>query len=244
MACRSASLMSRLSTIMIVRRCTSSAAAAEPQHLADLRVLEDEPGVDLVVLLVERAAGDEDADGHERQCTIKAYVPFNRFRAVGPARPPDPRPRRRDGHDGAAARPDGGRLPRRAVRRPPARPQGRQRRPRADAARRHRARSTTSTSPPAPTSSRPTRSTRTAIAQADYGLEAVVHEMNVAAARLARAGGRRVDGPHAGPPAVRRRLDRPDQQDAVDLARRQRPVVPRRHLRPGARRPTPSRCAA
>ena len=45
-----------------------------------------------------------------------------------------------------------------------------------------------STSRPAPTSSRPTPSTRTAIAQADYGLEELAYELNVAAAR---AGARR-----------------------------------------------------
>ena len=46
-----------------------------------------------------------------------------------------------------------------------------------------RATSTTSTSTPAPTSSRPTRSTATPIAQADYELEPIVYEINVAAAR-------------------------------------------------------------
>ena len=48
-------------------------------------------------------------------------------------------------------------------------------------------RSTPATSTRAPTSSRPTRSPRRAIAQADYGLDAgVVREINVTAARLAR----------------------------------------------------------
>ena len=47
---------------------------------------------------------------------------------------------------------------------------------------------------------------------------------------------RRVDGAHARPAALRRRLARPDQQVAVDLAQGQRPGVPRRHLRRDARR--------
>ena len=63
--------------------------------------------------------------------------------------------------------------------------------------------------------------------------------------RAARQGGRgRVDGEDARPPALRRRLDRPDQPDAVDLARGQQPGVPRHHVRRAARSPTKSRCAA
>ena len=40
-----------------------------------------------------------------------------------------------------------------------------------------------------------------------------------------------MDGADARPAALRRRRDRPDQPDAVDLARRQQPRVPRDHLR-------------
>ena len=43
--------------------------------------------------------------------------------------------------------------------------------------------------------------------------------------------------------ALRRRRDRPDQPDALDLARRERRRVPRRRLRRSCARPTPSRCA-
>ena len=71
----------------------------------------------------------------------------------------------------------------------------------------------------------------TAIAQADYGLEAVVYEINVAAARIAQEAARRVDGEDAGPPALRGRGDRPDQPHALAVARREQPGVPRRDLR-------------
>ena len=70
--------------------------------------------------------------------------------------------------------------------------------------------------------------TSTAIAQADYGLESLVYELNVDGAQARARGGRRVDGEDAGQAALRRRLDRPDEPDAVDLARRQQPGVPRR----------------
>ena len=39
-------------------------ASPAPQHLVDVRVSEVEPAGELVVFLVERAAGDEDANGH------------------------------------------------------------------------------------------------------------------------------------------------------------------------------------
>ena len=39
------------------------ARSPEPQHLGQMRVLEEQRAVQLVVLLVERAAGDEDPDG-------------------------------------------------------------------------------------------------------------------------------------------------------------------------------------
>jgi hypothetical protein len=47
-------------------------AAAEPQHLGQVRLGEDQPRVNLVVFLVERAAGDEDADGHG--ASVQAFV--------------------------------------------------------------------------------------------------------------------------------------------------------------------------
>ena len=76
----------------------------------------------------------------------------------------------------------------------------------------------------------------TAIAQADYGLESLVYELNVEGAQAREGGVRRVDRAHAGPAALRRRLDGADQPDPVDLARRQQPGVPRDHLRRAARR--------
>ena len=84
----------------------------------------------------------------------------------------------------------------------------------------------------------------TAIAQADYGLEALVlraeRRGGAAGARGAPTRGRR--GRPSRPRFVAGAIG-PDQPHAVDLARRERPGVPRRHLRPGARAPTPSRCA-
>ena len=62
MSARSASVMSRLSIIISVRIDTSSAASTEPQHLGQVSVLEDERARQLVVVLVERPAGDEDAN--------------------------------------------------------------------------------------------------------------------------------------------------------------------------------------
>ena len=47
--------------------------------------------------------------------------------------------------------------------------------------------------------------TSTTIAQADYGLEHVVHELNVEGARPRAPRRRRVDEPHARPAALRRR---------------------------------------
>ncbi len=76
----------------------------------------------------------------------------------------------------------------------------------------------------------------TAIAQADYGLEPVVREMNAAAARLARqaADAWTARTPHR--PRFVAGAVGPTNRDAVDISRRQRPVVPGRHVRPGPRR--------
>ena len=86
-----------------------------------------------------------------------------------------------------------------------------------------------------PTSSRPTRSAAPSIAQADYGLESLVYELNVAGGAAGARGRRRVDRAHAGPAAVRRRLDGADQPHAVDLAGRQQPGVPQHDVRRAAR---------
>ena len=93
------------------------------------------------------------------------------------------------------------------------------------------------TSRPARTSSRPTPSTRTRISQADYGIEALVRELNLAAAQLARAAADDVRGTHR-PAALRRRRARPHQPHGVALAGRQRPRLPQRHLRRARRPPT------
>ena len=75
----------------------------------------------------------------------------------------------------------------------------------------------------------------TSIAQGDYGTESLAYELNLegrpAGARRSRhRGGRRRAA------ALRRRRDRPDQPDRVDLAGRSQPGFPRNHLRSAARR--------
>ena len=74
---------------------------------------------------------------------------------------------------------------------------------------------------PAPTSSPPTPSTPIAISQADYGAEALVADINRAAAQIIREVADRYtrEGRQA---ALGRGRARPDQQDAVAVARRQR----------------------
>ena len=47
-------------------------AAAAAEHLLHVGVTEEEPAGELVVLLVERAAGDEDSDAH--LCSILPEV--------------------------------------------------------------------------------------------------------------------------------------------------------------------------
>jgi hypothetical protein len=42
------------------------ARSAQPQHLREMRIAESQPSVDFVVGLVERAAGDEDANHGRR----------------------------------------------------------------------------------------------------------------------------------------------------------------------------------
>ncbi len=72
-----------------------------------------------------------------------------------------------------------------------------------------------------------------AISQADYGLESVVYEINVAARAPGARRRRRVHGA-ASPDQPRFVAGSigPDQPHAVDLARRQQPGVPRHHVRP------------
>ena len=109
------------------------------------------------------------------------------------------------------------------------RPRGRQRPALADPARRHPRHPPAPTSTPAPTSSAPTPSTAPASPRPTTGSRTSAYELNVAAARARPRGRRRV--PTADRPALRRRLARPDLEDRLDLARRQRPRRPQHHLR-------------
>ena len=76
----------------------------------------------------------------------------------------------------------------------------------------------------------------TSVSLGDYGMEELAYELNLAAAHArARRRGRMAEArPLAA--ALRRRRDRPDHQDRVDLARRQRPGLPQRQLRCAGRR--------
>ena len=65
-----------------------------------------------------------------------------------------------------------------------------------------------------------------AVSQADYDLGPLSYELNREGARLARLACDEWTVRHARQAAVRRRLDRPDQPDAVDLTGRQQPGVP------------------
>ena len=81
----------------------------------------------------------------------------------------------------------------------------------------------------------------TSIAQADYGMEEIVYELNREGARLAReaallaAEGRR-------PPPLRGRRRRPDEPHAFDLAGREQSGLPRRDASTRCATLTPSRC--
>ncbi len=104
--------------------------------------------------------------------------------------------------------------------------------------------STRATSRPAPTSSRPTPSTRRAISQADYGLQALVAELN-SRSRAPRARGRRCSTRRAaGAPRFVAGALGPDQPHRLALAGRQRSGLPQRHLRRAGRRPTARQRAA
>ena len=62
-------------------------------------------------------------------------------------------------------------------------------------------------------------------------MEELVYELNHAAARLARDGGRRMGAPRRQTPAVRGRRAGPDQPQRVALAGRERSRLPQRHVR-------------
>ncbi len=160
-------------------------------------------------------------------------------------RPPHPRPRRRDGHDDPAPRPLRGRLPRRALRAATRKTSRATTTSSRSRARTSSGRSTTPTSRPAPTSPRPTPSarppssrpstaSRTAPTRSTSPRRAPRSE---SAARLdprARRCKPRFVAGSIGPLNKTLSLS-PSVAD---------PGLPRRHLRPGARAPTPSRCAA
>ena len=76
--------------------------------------------------------------------------------------------------------------------------------------------------------------TSTVIAQADYGLESLVYELNVEGARVAKAAADGVDGEDAGASAIRGWIDRSDESHAVHLTGRQRSIVPGDDVRSGA----------
>ncbi len=70
----------------------------------------------------------------------------------------------------------------------------------------------------------------TSIAQADYGMQEVVYELNRDAARLARRAALRAEKIRR-PPAVRRRRGRSDQPHGLAVARRQQSWLSRRDVR-------------
>src|SRR5258708_19932934 len=58
--------------------------AAEPQHLLDVRVLEEQLARQLVVLLVERPAGDQYPYFHQRNSACSAAVFSSAYSACSP----------------------------------------------------------------------------------------------------------------------------------------------------------------
>ena len=110
--------------------------------------------------------------------------------------------------------------------RPPARSEGQQRRAGADAARRHREIHHEYLEAGADIIETNTFS-GTAIAQADYGARALVYELNLEGARLARAAADECTAKTPDRPRFVAGSIGPDQPDAVDLARREQPGVPR-----------------
>ena len=78
--------------------------------------------------------------------------------------------------------------------------------------------------------------TSTSIAQADYGTEDLAHELNLAAARLARAAADSLHCRKPGEAALGRGFDRADQPHALDVGRRQRPGRAGGRLRRALRR--------
>jgi 5-methyltetrahydrofolate--homocysteine methyltransferase len=74
--------------------------------------------------------------------------------------------------------------------------------------------------------------TSTVIAQADYGLESLVYELNVEGARVAKAAA--MDGENSRASAIRGWIDRSDESHAVHLTGRQRSIVPGDDVRSGA----------
>ena len=83
----------------------------------------------------------------------------------------------------------------------------------------------------------------TSIAQADYGMQALVYELNREGARLAREAAAHGRG-GGRPPPLRRRRARADQPHRLDLAGRQQSRLPRRHASTICASPMASSCAA
>ena len=137
-----------------------------------------------------------------------------------------PRARRRDGHHGPAPQAERGRLPRRALRAHPRDLKGNNdllvlTRP--DVIAGIHAEYLEAGADIIETNT----FSATPISQADYGLEAIAYELNVEAARARAARRRRVDGEDPDQPRFVAGSMGPTNQDAVDLARRQQPGVPR-----------------
>ncbi len=71
----------------------------------------------------------------------------------------------------------------------------------------------------------------TSVSQGDYGLEALAYELNFEATKLAKRVAAEWTAKTPGQAALRRRIDRPDDEDAVDLAGCEQPGVSRHHVR-------------
>ena len=73
--------------------------------------------------------------------------------------------------------------------------------------------------------------TTNAIAMADYGMESLAREQNVAAARIARSVADAFESARPDRPRYVAGVLGPDQPRRVDVARRERPGLPRHHVR-------------
>ena len=148
----------------------------------------------------------------------------------------DSRPRRGDGHDGPALKFSEADYRGSPVRRPSPRPEELHRHPGPDHAAGGDRRASTAQYLEAGADIIETNTFgATSVAMADFDLSDRVRELNLAAVARGAARGRRDEPAHARQAPLRRRLDRSDQQAAVDRRQRQRPRLSRRHVRPDGR---------